>query len=75
MARTADIQVSASRGSTTQELQSEALRTRQMVRRGPSQGPGWTEPGPALSLGPLSCPRLAGPPTIQPQSCPLAERG
>lgn len=34
MARTADIQVSASRGSTTQELQSEALRTQRRVREG-----------------------------------------
>lgn len=33
MARTADIQVSASRGSTTQELQREALKT---AAEGPS---------------------------------------
>ena len=55
MARTADIQVSASRGSTTQELQSEALKTRQRVRQGDTPGDrlsgAWacTQPG-ALKL-------------------------
>lgn len=54
MARTADIQVSASRGSTTQELQSEALRTQQTVRQGDTRKQGelsqaCAEPG-ALKL-------------------------
>lgn len=54
MARTADIQVSASRGSTTQELQSEALKTQQRVRQGDTSKQGelsqaCTEPG-ALKL-------------------------
>lgn len=54
MARTADIQVSASRGSTTQELQREALETQRRVRQGDAGERGelsqaCTEPG-ALTL-------------------------
>lgn len=62
MARTADIQVSARRGSTTQELQSEALRGTAVEGLSAVSGTlcrtGWWEPGSPLSLGTGSGPRL-----------------
>lgn len=53
MARTADIQVSARRGNTTQELQSEALRgtVAESLSALTLYRTGWWEPGPPLSLG------------------------
>lgn len=71
MARTADIQVSARRGSTTQELQSEALRG--TAAEGLSAGHSAGQDGGSLGLH--SAWGLAGPQTRGPQECFQAERG
>lgn len=71
MARTADIQVSARRGSTTQELQRDALRG--TAADSVSERHSTRQDG--RSLGLHSAWGLAGPRTPGPQECFQAERG
>lgn len=49
--------------------------SRGSIRVTPQGTGGGDESRPALGLGPLSCPRLAGLHTPRPQQCPQADRG